>query len=96
MFLIPGVYHCGGGYVSYEEDLLGALVNWTERGIAPDQLMATAMLRDGSKRRRPVFAYPVRARYRGHGDVNDPQNFVGLTPPQSTNDLYPWAGAIEQ
>jgi hypothetical protein len=95
MFLIPGVYHCGGGYVPYEEDLLGALVNWTELGMAPDQLIATAVLKDGSIRRRPMFAYPVQARYRGRGDVNDPQSFVGHTPRQSTDDLYAWAGAIE-
>jgi hypothetical protein len=67
MFLIPGVYHCGGGYVPYEEDFLGALVNWVERGAAPDQIMAAAVLTDGAVRRRPVFAYPVQTRYRGRG-----------------------------
>ena len=37
LFLIPGVYDCGGGYVAYEEDLLGALVNWVELDRAPDR-----------------------------------------------------------
>jgi len=92
MFLIPGVYHCGGGYVPYEEDFLGAVVNWVERGAAPDQIMAAAVLKDGTVRRRPMFAYPVQARYRGRGDMNDPSNFVGRTPPP-VNDLYDWAGA---
>ncbi len=58
MFLIPGVYHCAGGYVPYEEDLLGALVDWVELGQAPDFVMATALLKDGISRSRPVFAYP--------------------------------------
>jgi Tannase and feruloyl esterase len=95
MFLIPGVYHCGGGYVAYEEDMLGALVNWLELGHAPDFVMATASLKDGSVRKRPVFAYPVQARYRGHGDINDPRNFVGSAPKREPLDLYQWAGAPE-
>jgi hypothetical protein len=93
MFLIPGVYHCGGGYVPYEEDFLGALVNWVERGAAPDQIMAAAVLKDGAVRRRPVFAYPVQTRYRGRGDMNDPRNFVGRLPAVANNDRYDWAGA---
>jgi Tannase and feruloyl esterase len=95
MFLIPGVYHCGAGYVPYEEDLLGAMVNWVEAGRAPDVLIATATLKDGTVRKRPVFAYPVQARYRGRGDVNDPSSFVGHAPSREPMDLYEWAGASE-
>ncbi len=93
MFLIPGVYHCAGGYIPYEEDLLGALVNWVERGAAPDHVVATALLPGGSVRRRPVFAYPVQAHYVGRGDLNDASNFVGRAPAGAINDLYDWAGA---
>jgi Tannase and feruloyl esterase len=95
MFLIPGVYHCGGGYVAYEENMLGALVNWVELGREPDFIMATATLKDGSVRKRPVFAYPVQTRYRGRGDINDPRNFVGRVPKREPLDLYQWAGAPE-
>ena len=93
MFLIPGVYHCAGGYVPYEEDLLGALVSWVELGHAPDSVMATALLKEGGSRSRPVFAYPVQSRYRGRGDVNDPRNFAASTPKSAPMDLYDWAGA---
>src|ERR1700722_6964597 len=93
MFLIPGVYHCAGGYVPYEEDLLGALVSWVELGHAPDSVMATASLKEGASRSRPVFAYPVQSRYRGRGDVNDPRNFAASTPKSAPMDLYDWAGA---
>jgi hypothetical protein len=93
MFLIPGVYHCAGGYVPYEEDMLGTMVAWAERGEVPDQVMAAALLSGGAVRRRPVFAYPVQAHYRGHGDVNDPAAFSGRTPAAAPNDLYDWAGA---
>jgi hypothetical protein len=93
MFLIPGVYHCAGGYVPYEEDLLGALVSWVELGHAPDYVMATALLKEGASRSRPVFAYPVQSRYRGRGDVNDARNFQGIAPKSAPVDLYDWAGA---
>jgi len=92
MFLIPGVYHCGGGYVPYEEDLLGALIVWVERNEAPEQIMATAPLDAGVVRKRPVYAYPVQAHYRGRGDVDDPASFFGLMPAAHA-DLYDWAGA---
>jgi hypothetical protein len=92
MFLIPGVYHCAGGYVPYEEDLLGPLVTWVELGRAPDFVMATASLKDGVTRSRPVFAYPVQARYRGRGDVNDARNFAATAPKRAPMDSYGWAG----
>jgi hypothetical protein len=93
MFLIPGVYHCAGGYVPYEEDLLGAIVSWVELGHAPDHVIATALLKEGGSRSRPVFAYPVQSHYRGRGDVNDPRNFAGRAPTIPPTDLYDWAGA---
>jgi hypothetical protein len=93
MFLIPGVYHCGGGYIPYEEDLLGAMVAWVERGEVPDKIMATAILEGGTRRKRPIFAYPVQARYLGHGDPNDPASFTAFAPSTAPNDLYDWAGA---
>jgi feruloyl esterase len=93
LFMIPGVYHCRGGYVPYEEDLLGTMVSWVERGVAPDTVEATARLADGRLRRRPMFAYPVRARYVGSGDVNDARNFVAEAPASPPNDIYEWVGS---
>ena len=91
-FLVPGVYHCGGGYVPYQEDMLGALVRWVEAGEAPDRVMATALLADGTVRTRPIFAYPERALYRGHGDINAPESFEGVEPAVIPNDQFDWAG----
>lgn len=93
LFMIPGVYHCAGGYVPYDEDLLGAMVNWVELGRAPQQIMASARLADGAVRRRPVYPYPVEAHYRGHGDVNDAASFTAREPARAPDDRYEWAGA---
>ena len=95
LFLVPGVYHCAGGYVPYQEDFLGAMVDWVERKEAPAEVMAAAELKNGRVRERPVYAYPVEARYTGHGDVNDPRNFEPRTPTGRRGDLYRWAGERE-
>jgi hypothetical protein len=93
LFQIPGAAHCGGGYMPFEEDILGALVKWTEVGTAPDEIIATAALQDGSVRTRPVYAYPVRAVYVGKGDINDARNFSGAMPKRAPNDLFDWLGS---
>ncbi len=91
-FLVPGVYHCGSGYLPYQEDFLGAMVNWVESGREPTRLVAVASLPQGVVRQRPLFAYPERTRYVG-GDVNAAKSFVGVTPPTAPDDHYDWVGA---
>lgn len=92
-YMLPGVYHCSGGYIPYEHDILGPMVNWVERGVAPDALMGTARLADGKLRRRPVYPYPVQARYKGEGDVNAPESFVPVRTAQDPDDHFDWLGA---
>ncbi len=91
-FLVPGVYHCGGGYIPYKEDFLGAMVNWVERGRAPTRILAVAKLANGAIRRRPLFAYPERTHYIG-GNVNAAKSFVGVMPAKAPDDHYDWVGA---
>ncbi len=73
IFLVPGMRHCGGGPALDQFDMLGAVVNWTEKGIAPDAVIATGNAFPG--RSRPLCAYPKHAQYTGHGDTNDARNF---------------------
>ncbi|MGH9746982.1 MAG: tannase/feruloyl esterase family alpha/beta hydrolase [Candidatus Acidiferrales bacterium] len=42
LFLIPNMAHCGGGpaTTSFNANLLGAITNWVEKGVAPDQIIA--------------------------------------------------------
>ncbi|WP_395670906.1 tannase/feruloyl esterase family alpha/beta hydrolase [Phenylobacterium sp.] len=92
MFFLPGVYHCRGGYMPYEANFLGATVNWVERGVAPDMVVAAAPLSDGGRRTRPVYAYPVAARYKGAGDINDAASFTAVWPKADPDDRFAWAG----
>jgi len=73
MFLVPGMGHCGGGPALDQFDMLGAVVNWVEKGTAPMSVIATGKVFPG--RSRPLCAYPKHAQYSGHGDTNDAHNF---------------------
>jgi feruloyl esterase len=81
LFMLPGMAHCGGGPGPSVVDFLTALEDWVERGIAPDQVVASRIAADGTvDRTRPVFAYPTVARYDGSGSTDDASNFVGVAP----------------
>ena len=54
-------------------DLLGAIVNWVEKGTAPASVIATGKAFPG--RSRPLCAYPKHAHYKGQGDTEDGNNF---------------------
>ena len=75
MFLLPGMYHCRGGEFALDSfDLLTPLVNWVEKGTAPDSVVAKGKAFPG--RTRPLCAYPKYAFYTGKGDSEDAKNFV--------------------
>ena len=81
MFMIPGALHCRGGEGAENIDFLSYIEAWVERGEAPDVMIGSH--RDASGRTvftRPVYPYPLRARYRGAGDPNDAANFEPIEP----------------
>ncbi len=86
LFTIPGLNHCQGGPATEQFDMLSAMVNWVEKGQAPDGVVATARpginpdvptswQTNGKPRSRPLCAYPRQAIYKGSGDINDAANF---------------------
>ncbi len=92
VFILPGVYHCRGGTMPYEANFLGAIVRWVELGEAPDKIVAAAIKPDGGVRTRPIFPYPVAARYIGTGSIDDARSFRGVSPKREPNDQYDWIG----
>lgn len=73
IFLVPGMAHCGGGPSLDHFDMLTAVVNWVEKGAAPDSVLATGQAFPG--RSRPLCAFPKHAQYTGSGDTQDARNF---------------------
>ncbi|HTC36860.1 MAG TPA: tannase/feruloyl esterase family alpha/beta hydrolase [Bryobacteraceae bacterium] len=75
LYFVPGMGHCQGGSATLDQfDMLSAVVDWVEKGVAPDRVIATG--HDFPGRSRPLCPYPQHAEYMGHGDSNDASNFV--------------------
>ena len=74
--MVPGMAHCGGGAALDDFDPLTALEQWTDKGVAPEQLIAKGTLPGQSQpRTQPVCAYPKTAHYQG-GDERAAASFV--------------------
>jgi hypothetical protein len=79
LFLVPGMGHCGGGSLTTSSfDMLTALVNWVERGIPPDAVVAGT--NNEPRLTRPLCPYPQYAHYSGRADPNDASSFVCRAP----------------
>jgi feruloyl esterase len=74
LFLIPGMGHCQGGAATDSWDGLGALVDWVEKGQAPQRIVATGTTVFPG-RSRPRCAYPQYAHYDGSGDPENAASF---------------------
>jgi feruloyl esterase len=72
-YFVPGMSHCGGGQALDQFDLLGAIVNWVEKGTVPTSVIATGKAFPG--RSRPLCAYPKHAQYKGDGNPEDANSF---------------------
>jgi hypothetical protein len=80
VYAVPGMNHCAGGPATDQYDALSAVVNWVEKGTAPDRIEAKAgPMSPWPGRGRPLCPYPRIARYRS-GDVNQTANFGCVLP----------------
>lgn len=80
LFMVPGMFHCGGGPGPDTFDKLGPLMDWVERGAAPESLVARHVEGGKTVRARPLCAYPAAARYKGTGSIDDPASFACAQP----------------
>lgn len=72
LFFAPGVQHCEGGNGEIPVDPLESVVNWVEKGIAPETLLGKT--EDGSKSRK-LCPYPLVSVYKG-GDSRDASSYA--------------------
>ena len=87
-FRVPGMNHCSGGPAADQFDMLTPLVNWVEKGQAPERVVASVRgpgnaggvnaelpASWSATRTRPLCPYPQLARYSGSGSIEDAANF---------------------
>ncbi|NED84321.1 tannase/feruloyl esterase family alpha/beta hydrolase, partial [Streptomyces sp. SID11233] len=90
LFMVPGRSHkgLGSGPDNFgqdvappvardaEHDAVTALVDWTEKGRAPEHLIASQSASDGDiTMQRPLCPYPKKAVYKGVGNPDVASNF---------------------
>lgn len=88
LYLVPGMGHCSGGPATDQFDMLSALVDWVERGVAPASVTASARGTGNAggvnaevpagwaaNRSRPLCPWPLVARYNGSGSLDTASSF---------------------
>jgi len=94
LFMVPGMGHCGGGVRPNsfgnssgapggpDTNVVAALEQWVEKGIAPEKIIARGIRGDDRNKSltRPLCPYPQVAKYKGAGDPDDAANFVCAEP----------------
>lgn len=81
LFIAPGVDHGFRGAGATPVGLNEAVLRWVEEGKAPDKLMAEKRDSSGKViRTRPLFPWPLVAKYKGTGSTDDAANFVAKAP----------------
>ncbi len=80
LFMVPGMAHCAGGVGPDQYDAVTAVIDWVEKGAAPDSLVASKIANGAVTRSRPLCPYPQVARYRGQGSIDDAANFECRLP----------------
>jgi hypothetical protein len=72
--------HCAGGPATDQYDALSAVVDWVEKGTAPDRIEAAAgPMTPWPGRTRPLCPHPKIARYRS-GELNRAESFACEQP----------------
>lgn len=94
LYMVPGMGHCSGGPgvnqfgqvssgivpMTPQRDIFRALMEWSERGIAPTTIIGSRVENGITTQTRPLCPYPQVARYRGAGSTDDAANFTCANP----------------
>jgi feruloyl esterase len=76
LFMVPGMTHCSGGPGPNTFDMIAAIEEWVENGLAPKRIIASHPTQGGIDWTRPLCVYPKISKYKGHGDTDDAANFI--------------------
>jgi hypothetical protein len=76
LYMIPGMFHCAGGIGCDRSDWFTPLVEWVERGSAPQAIAGSHAQQGATVLTRPHCPYPQIAKYKGTGDVTKAESFT--------------------
>ncbi len=80
LFMVPGMFHCGGGIGVSTFDTFTPLVEWVEKGEAPRSIIGSRLVDGKPVRTRPLCPYPEVARYKGSGSIDEAASFTCARP----------------
>jgi hypothetical protein len=80
LFMVPGMFHCSGGIGVGTFDALTPLVEWVEKGTAPQAIIGSRLVDGKAVRTRPLCPYPEVAKYKGSGSIDDAASFACARP----------------
>jgi hypothetical protein len=96
LFVIPGMNHCTEGPGPFAIDYLTYLESWVEQGHAPEKMIGAHVQglnwEQSFKLKypldpalpvsftRPVYPYPLNAKFKGSGNPDDAANFIAVAP----------------
>lgn len=75
LFMVPGMFHCAGGPGPSDFDAMTPLIDWVEKGIAPQSITATHQRNNEVVYTRPLCPHPQTAKFDGVGDVTKASSF---------------------
>ena len=87
LFMAPGVGHCAGGDGPNPVGVFEAMVDWVEKGVAPNTLSASRTRQDGTVLSRPLCPYPTTAKWTGKGSTDEAANFTCVDGQQQGSDF---------
>ena len=67
LFMVPGMYHCNGGAGCSSADWLTPLMEWVEKGKAPEQIVGAHVEAGQTQRTRPAVPLPGGGEVQGLG-----------------------------
>ena len=66
--------HCAGGVGPDRHDPVTAVIDWVEKGKAPDSMLGSKVLDGKVVRTRPLCHYPQVTSDKGQGSIDDASN----------------------
>ena len=97
LYMIPGMYHCGGGPRAATLDMLTPLMAWVEDKTAPGaQIVSYRTTSEATSpvaRTRPVLPYPAIEVFAGQGDATSAASYAPAPATKGVADELRWAGS---